>query len=62
MGSGEKLDESKAMALDAGGYSSIPAKAPHYVFTKGQVVIQVNSEGPFAITYFNSADDPRNQK
>jgi uncharacterized RmlC-like cupin family protein len=62
MGSGEKLDETKAMPLDAGGYSSIPAKAPHYVFTKGNVTIQINSEGPFAITYFNPADDPRNQK
>jgi quercetin dioxygenase-like cupin family protein len=62
MGSGEKFEESKAMALDAGGYSAIPAKAPHYVFCKDKVTIQVNGEGPFAINYINPADDPRNKK
>ena len=62
MGSGEKIEESKAMALDAGGYSAIPAKAPHYVFCKDKATIQVNGEGPFAINYINPADDPRNKK
>jgi hypothetical protein len=62
MGSGEKLDESKAMALNVGGFSSIPPKAPHFVFTKGKATVQVNAEGPFQITYFNPADDPRTQK
>ena len=62
MGSGEKIEESKAMKLDAGGYSAIPAKSPHYVFTKDKVTIQVNGEGPFAINYVNPADDPRNKK
>ena len=62
MGSGEKAEESKAMKLDAGGYSAIPAGAPHYVFCKEKVTIQVNGEGPFAINYVNPADDPRNKK
>ena len=60
MGSGEKLDEKSAMELTVGGFSSIPAKAPHFVFTKTGCVIQINAVGPFAITYFNPADDPRN--
>jgi hypothetical protein len=62
MGSGEKFEESKAMKLDAGGYSAIPANAPHYVFSKDKVTVQVNAEGPFAINYINPADDPRNKK
>jgi hypothetical protein len=62
MGSGEKLEESKAMKLDAGGYSAIQANTAHYVFCKEKVTIQVNSEGPFAINYINPADDPRNKK
>lgn len=62
MGSGEKIEESKAMKLDAGGYSAIPANAPHYVFAKDKATIQVNGEGPFAINYINPADDPRNKK
>jgi hypothetical protein len=59
MGSGEKFDESKGMALNTGGYSGIPAKSPHFVFTKEKCVVQINSEGPFEIHYFNPADDPR---
>jgi quercetin dioxygenase-like cupin family protein len=62
MGSGEKIEESKAMKLDAGGYSAIPAGSPHYVFSKDKVTLQVNGEGPFAINYINPADDPRNKK
>jgi len=59
MGSGEKLDEFKAMALNAGGYSGIPAKSAHFAFAKSKCVFQVNSEGPFEVHYFNPADDPR---
>lgn len=62
MGSGETFDESKTTALTVGGYSSIPAKSPHFVFTKEKTVIQLNSEGPFGITYINPADDPREKK
>jgi len=62
MGSSEKFDESKATALNAGGYSAIPANHPHFVFTKDKATIQVNGEGPFTITYINPADDPRNKK
>jgi hypothetical protein len=62
MGSGEKLDESKAMALSTGGYTGIPAKSAHFAFTKEKTTIQINSEGPFEINYFNPADDPRQKK
>lgn len=59
MGSGEKMDENNVTALAPGGFSSNPAKSPHYVFTKEKCVIQVHAMGPFAITYINPADDPR---
>jgi quercetin dioxygenase-like cupin family protein len=62
MGSSEKFDESKSTALNAGGYSAIPANHPHFVFTKDKAVIQINGEGPFVINYINPADDPRNKK
>lgn len=62
MGSGDKLDESKAMALAVGGYSAIPAKSPHFAFAKEKTIIQVNGEGPFEINYINPADDPRTKK
>ena len=59
MGMGEKLDESKAMALTAGGFTAMQAKTAHYAFTKDGATIQVHAMGPFAITYYNAADDPR---
>lgn len=62
MGSSEKFDESKTTALNAGGYSAIPANHPHFIFTKDKAIIQINSEGPFEIKYINPADDPRNKK
>jgi quercetin dioxygenase-like cupin family protein len=62
MGSGEKLDEATATPLAQGDYSIIPAKSPHWVFTKEPVTLHLYAEGPFAITYINSADDPRGAK
>lgn len=62
MGSGEKFDENTTTALAPGGFSAIPANAPHYVFTKEPCVLQIYAEGPFAITYINPDDDPRNKK
>lgn len=59
MGSGEKLDEKSAKELSPGGFSSIPPKSPHFVFTKSTCTIQVHAIGPFAITYINPEDDPR---
>lgn len=62
MGSGKTFNENSTTALAVGGFSSIPAKSPHYVFTKEQCVIQVHAMGPFAITYYNPSDDPRNKQ
>lgn len=62
MGTGEKLDESKAGALPAGGFAAMPANVRHYVWFKGDTEIEIHANGPFAITYVNPADDPRNAK
>ena len=59
MGMGEKLDESKATSLSAGGFTSLPANTGHFAFSKEGAVIQVHAMGPFAITYYNKTDDPR---
>jgi quercetin dioxygenase-like cupin family protein len=61
MGSSEKFDEKNSMALSQGGYSSIPAHHPHFVFTKDKAVVQVHAMGPFSITYINPADDPQHK-
>ena len=62
MGIGDKLDENKATGLPTGGYADMKAGTHHYAFTKKETIVQVHGVGPFAITYVNPADDPRNKK
>lgn len=57
-GMGDKLDEAKAGRLGSGGFVDLPAKMNHYAFMSTETVVQIDSEGPFAITYVNPADDP----
>ena len=62
IGAGDKFDESAAQSISAGGFTSMPPGMKHYAWFTEDSVIQINSEGPFQITYVNSADDPRNTK
>lgn len=59
VGMGDTFDKDKATAVKAGGFSVMPAKMRHWVWAEGETVIQVQSTGPFTITYVNPADDPR---
>jgi quercetin dioxygenase-like cupin family protein len=56
---GEKVDESKGMVIDAGGYFSIKGKTPHWATVKKDVVIARYSTGAGDITYCNPADAPK---
>jgi hypothetical protein len=60
MGSQETFDKQKAGKLEAGGYAVMPAKFVHYAFCNDPAVVQIHGMGPFAITYINKNDDPRN--
>jgi hypothetical protein len=59
-GMGDKLDPAQGKIYPAGSYIEMPPGATHFVWTKQETVIQVHGMGPFAITYVNPADDPRN--
>jgi len=61
-GMGDKLDPTKGMTLRPGSFASLPAQMNHFAWAKGRTVVQVHGQGPFAITYVNPADDPRNAK
>jgi quercetin dioxygenase-like cupin family protein len=61
-GTGDKIEMSKAHALNAGGFHALSAGDHHYAFTKAQTVVQVNGMGPFNITYINPDDDPQKAK
>lgn len=58
VGMGNKLDESKVEKLGSGGFVDLPANMNHYASMGSETVVQIDSEGPFAITYVNPADDP----
>ena len=59
MGTGDKLDKSKTMALSAGGVAIMQIKTNHFAWTNEETIVQVHGVGPWAINYVNPADDPR---
>jgi quercetin dioxygenase-like cupin family protein len=61
VGMGDKVDAASMRSLTAGSFITAEKEMRHYVQAKGPTVIQVSAMGPFAITYVNAADDPRNK-
>ena len=61
-GMGETADRSKAQPLAAGSMFACAPGMAHFVYTDEDTVIQLNSNGPWGITYVNAKDDPRQNK
>src|SRR5262245_15348942 len=59
LGMGEKADKSKAQALPAGSFFALSSGMAHFGFVDEHTVIQLNSTGPWSLSYVNPADDPR---
>jgi len=59
MGLGERFDTAAGRELPVGSYAVTPKAVRHFVWAKGETVIQVSGTGPFGINYVNPADDPR---
>ncbi len=62
VGMGKTFDAAKAEVFAPGGYMLVPKKMPHFAVGEGETIVQVHGIGPFATTFVNPADDPRNQK
>ena len=62
IGTGDKLDESTGRKLSAGDFVVFPKGSKHYAWATEEAVIQIQSEGPFAMEYVDPAHDPRQQK
>lgn len=56
---GENADKSKGQALPAGTFFVLPPGMAHFALADEDTVIQLNSTGPWGLTYVNPADDPR---
>lgn len=62
IGMGDKFDETKTKAMPAGTYGYWETGMKHFVWIKGETVVQLHGMGPWSIKYVNPDDDPRNQK
>lgn len=62
LGMGDTFDMTKGEALPAGTYGTWPAGMKHYVWVRGETVVQFHGDGPWVIEYLNPADDPRLRK
>ena len=62
IGMGDKFDVTKGTAMPAGTYGTWPAGMKHFVWVKGETVVQFHGDGPWQIEYLNPLDDPRTAK
>jgi hypothetical protein len=59
MGTASEFDPASAHTIYVGGFHYLPAKSPHFAFTKTPTVLELHGDGPFDIIYLNPEDDPR---
>jgi hypothetical protein len=62
IGMGEKFDPAATTPMPAGTYGHWEAGMKHFVWAKGETVLQFHGMGPWSIQYVDPRDDPRNRK
>jgi quercetin dioxygenase-like cupin family protein len=62
IGMGKKFDLQATQSMPAGTYGYWPAGMTHFVWTKGETILQFHGMGPWSIEYVNPRDDPRKSK
>lgn len=59
IGMGDTFDAKAARAMPEGTFGHWAAGMKHFVWVKGETVVQFHGDGPWTINYVNPADDPR---
>jgi quercetin dioxygenase-like cupin family protein len=59
LGMGETADHGQAERLPTGSFFAFAPGMAHYAYADEDTVIQLNSTGPWTLTYINPKDDPR---
>jgi quercetin dioxygenase-like cupin family protein len=59
LGMGEKADPTQGQTLPAGSFFALSPGMAHFAYAEEDTVLQLNSTGPWGLTYVNPADDPR---
>lgn len=62
VGMGDALDPTKTMKMAPGDTGSLAANMHHFAIARAATQVSIRSEGPFAMTYVNEADDPRKKQ
>jgi quercetin dioxygenase-like cupin family protein len=62
IGMGDKFDEKTTKEMTAGAYGHWPPGMKHFVWARGETVLQFHGNGPWSIHYVNADDDPRKGK
>jgi quercetin dioxygenase-like cupin family protein len=59
LGMGPDADPDETTTLEPGGFFAYPPGMVHYAYAEGETVVQLNSVGPWTITYVRDDDHPR---
>jgi hypothetical protein len=62
LGEGDTFDPRAGKAMPAGSYARTAAGMKHFGWVKGETVLQLHGEGPWAIEYVDPKDGPRKGK
>ncbi len=62
VGMGKTFDMKATREMPTGTYGYWPAGMTHFVWAKGETILQFHGTGPWSIHYVNPTDDPRNEK
>lgn len=57
-GMGDKLTDSGLHDFPVGSYIKMTKGMHHFAAAKGEVIVQIDGEGPFVVNYVNPNDDP----
>jgi hypothetical protein len=61
IGMGEKFDQHATRAMPVGTYGYWAAGMKHFIWVKGETIVQFHGLGPWSIQYLDPNDDPRNR-
>jgi quercetin dioxygenase-like cupin family protein len=56
VGMGERFDETKLQAVNAGGFALIPKEMRHFAIARGETIYQIHGVGPFKVNWVNPAE------
>jgi quercetin dioxygenase-like cupin family protein len=62
VGMGDRFDETKMGAFQAGSFAFLDPDMHHYAMASGECVVQVHGAAPLKFNYINASDDPSHNK